>query len=64
MLTNIFAFCPQPVCQSLKIDNCFHLANSYSPEDILNDHVCKVQCAFAFRALPEVDNHRNQLGFQ
>ncbi|XP_043224189.1 uncharacterized protein LOC122382646 isoform X1 [Amphibalanus amphitrite] len=53
-----------PVCQSLKIDNCFHLANSYSPEDILNDHVCKVQCAFAFRALPEVDSHRNQLGFQ
>jgi len=53
-----------PVCQSLKIDNCFHLANSYSPEDILNDHVCKVQCAFAFRALPEVENHRNQLGFQ
>lgn len=43
-----------PVCQSLKVDNCYHLANSYSPEDILGDHVCKVQCAFAFRALPNV----------
>ena len=53
-----------PVCQSLKIENCFHLAQTFSQKDILQDHVCKVQCAFAFRALPEVDSHRNQLGFQ
>nr|XP_045625957.1 uncharacterized protein LOC123775117 isoform X1 [Procambarus clarkii] len=53
-----------PVCQSLKIDNCFHLAQSYSPEAILNDHVCKVQCAFAFRAFPKVGSQNsNQLGF-
>ncbi|XP_045123660.1 uncharacterized protein LOC123511596 isoform X2 [Portunus trituberculatus] len=53
-----------PVCQSLKIDNCFHLAQSYSPESILNDHVCKVQCAFAFRAFRKVANQdSNQLGF-
>ncbi|XP_063866938.1 heme peroxidase 2-like [Scylla paramamosain] len=53
-----------PVCQSLKIDNCFHLAQSYSPESILNDHVCKVQCAFAFRAFPQVATQdSNQLGF-
>ncbi|XP_042238092.1 uncharacterized protein LOC121876775 isoform X2 [Homarus americanus] len=53
-----------PVCQSLKIDNCFHLAQSYSPEAILNDHVCKVQCAFAFRAFPQVAaQDSNQLGF-
>ncbi|CAG0923981.1 unnamed protein product, partial [Notodromas monacha] len=43
-----------PICQSLKIDNCFHLARSFSPQDILEDHVCKVQCAFAFRAFPKV----------
>ncbi|KAK8737060.1 hypothetical protein OTU49_004780, partial [Cherax quadricarinatus] len=53
-----------PVCQSLKIDNCFHLAQSYSPESILNDHVCKVQCAFAFRTFPKVGSKvSNQLGF-
>jgi len=54
-----------PICQSLKIDNCFHLAQSYSPELILNDHVCKVQCAFAFRAFPQVGPrpNGNQLGF-
>ncbi|XP_066966367.1 uncharacterized protein [Macrobrachium rosenbergii] len=53
-----------PVCQSLKVDNCFHLAQSYSPEAILNDHVCKVQCAFAFRAFPQVPApDSNQLGF-
>ncbi|CAB4061601.1 PXDN [Lepeophtheirus salmonis] len=38
-----------PLCQSLKIENCFHLAQSFSPKAILEDHVCKVQCAFAFR---------------
>lgn len=53
-----------PICQSLKVDNCFHLAQSYSPEAILNDHVCKVQCAFAFRAFPQVGaRENNQLGF-
>uniref|UniRef100_A0A6A7FZ72 Peroxidasin-like protein n=1 Tax=Hirondellea gigas TaxID=1518452 RepID=A0A6A7FZ72_9CRUS len=53
-----------PICQSLKVDNCFHLAQSYSPEAILNDHVCKVQCAFAFRAFPQVGSRENnQLGF-
>ncbi len=43
-----------PVCQSLKIENCFHLAQTFSQKDILQDHVCKVQCAFAFRAFPKV----------
>ncbi|CAG0880270.1 unnamed protein product [Cyprideis torosa] len=43
-----------PICQSLKIDNCFLLAKSFTPQDILKDHVCKVQCAFAFRAIPKV----------
>ncbi|KAA0192579.1 Heme binding peroxidase-1 [Hyalella azteca] len=53
-----------PICQSLKVDNCFHLAKSYSPEAILNDHVCKVQCTFAFRAFPEVGaRDNNKLGF-
>ncbi|KAF2367927.1 hypothetical protein FHG87_001306 [Trinorchestia longiramus] len=53
-----------PICQSLKVDNCFHLAQSYSPEAILNDHVCKVQCAFAFRAFPQVGaRDDNKLGY-
>lgn len=55
----------QPICQSLKVANCFQLAQTFSPEAILNDHVCKVQCAFAFRAFPQVAAavDPNQLGF-
>ncbi|XP_063223065.1 uncharacterized protein LOC134531301 [Bacillus rossius redtenbacheri] len=53
-----------PICQSLKISNCFALAKSFSHAAILGDHVCKVQCAFVFRALPKVmDQIDNQLGF-
>ena len=53
-----------PVCQSLKIENCFHLAQSFSPKDILKDHVCKVQCAFAFRAFPKVaEEEQRNFGF-
>ena len=54
-----------PVCQSLKIENCFHLAQSFSPDSILKDHVCKVQCAFAFRAFPKVaeEEHQRNFGF-
>ncbi|XP_064466102.1 uncharacterized protein LOC135377535 [Ornithodoros turicata] len=53
-----------PLCQSLRINNCFLLAKSFSKNYILADHVCKVQCAFAFRALPQVETHRNNvLGF-
>jgi len=52
-----------PVCQSLKIENCFHLAQAFSPEAILKDHVCKVQCAFAFRAFPKVAEEERHLGF-
>ena len=53
-----------PVCQSLKIENCFHLAQSFSPDDILKDHVCKVQCAFAFRAFPKVaEEEQRNFGF-
>jgi len=54
-----------PICQSLKVANCFQLAQTFSPEAILNDHVCKVQCAFAFRAFPQVAAavDPNQLGF-
>lgn len=52
-----------PVCQSLKIENCFHLAQAFSPDAILKDHVCKVQCAFAFRAFPKVAEEERHLGF-
>ena len=52
-----------PLCQSLKIENCFHLAQSFTPKAILNDHVCKVQCAFAFRAFPSVKTGENKIGF-
>jgi hypothetical protein len=54
----------QPICQSLKIGNCFNLARLFSHAAVLGDHVCKVQCAFVFRALPKVvDPVDNQLGF-
>ncbi|XP_046386027.1 uncharacterized protein LOC124155895 isoform X2 [Ischnura elegans] len=43
-----------PICQSLRINNCFHLARSFSAESILADDVCKVQCAYVFRALPSL----------
>ncbi|RZF47556.1 hypothetical protein LSTR_LSTR009092 [Laodelphax striatellus] len=54
-----------PICQSLRIANCFHLANSFSADAVLNDTVCKVQCAFVFRALQELSETTtdNQLGF-
>ncbi|XP_047106680.1 uncharacterized protein LOC124775853 [Schistocerca piceifrons] len=53
-----------PICQSLKIGNCFNLARSFSHAAVLGDHVCKVQCAFVFRALPQVTEPTdNQLGF-
>ena len=52
-----------PLCQSLKVENCFHLAQSFTRRDILNDHVCKVQCAFAFRAFPNVRTGENKIGF-
>ncbi|XP_054715544.1 uncharacterized protein LOC129225022 [Uloborus diversus] len=52
------------ICQSLKISNCFQLASTYSRELILDDDVCKVQCAFAFRAYPQFEaNLDNVLGF-
>ncbi|XP_055950747.1 uncharacterized protein LOC129984809 isoform X3 [Argiope bruennichi] len=52
------------VCQSLKISNCFQLASTYTRETILDDDVCKVQCAFAFRAYPQFEtNLDNILGF-
>ncbi|KAG8175633.1 hypothetical protein JTE90_001062 [Oedothorax gibbosus] len=52
------------VCQSMKISNCFQLATSYTREKILEDDVCKVQCAFAFRAYPQFEgNFDNVLGF-
>ena len=34
-----------------------------SLQDILKDHVCKVQCAFAFRAFPKVAEEERRLGF-
>ncbi|GAB6023237.1 hypothetical protein CHUAL_008055 [Chamberlinius hualienensis] len=43
-----------PLCQSLKITDCITLANKFSREAILRDHVCKVQCAFAFRSFPSL----------
>ncbi|GFR03936.1 peroxidasin [Trichonephila clavata] len=52
------------VCQSMKISNCFQLASTYTREMILDDDVCKVQCAFAFRAYPQFEtNLDNVLGF-
>merc|ERR1712048_44629 len=42
---------PRVPCSALPA---IHLAQSFSPEAILKDHVCKVQCAFAFRAFPKV----------
>ncbi|CAG2119679.1 unnamed protein product [Medioppia subpectinata] len=35
-------------CQSLRINDCNELFSSHSRQDILNDSVCKVQCAFSF----------------
>ncbi|XP_023215778.1 uncharacterized protein LOC111618468 [Centruroides sculpturatus] len=53
-----------PICQSLRVNNCFHLASTFSKDSILSDHVCKVQCAYAFRAFPQVDPiKKNVLGF-
>ncbi|XP_075217867.1 peroxidase-like protein 3 [Lycorma delicatula] len=43
-----------PICQSRRVPNCCQLANSFSAESVLNDTVCKVQCAFVFRALQEI----------
>jgi hypothetical protein len=51
----------QPLCQSLKIGNCFQLARTFKPEAVLEDNVCKVQCAFIFRALPKVTLNANEL---
>ena len=63
--TLVFVRNAQPICQSLKIVNCFQLAQTFSPAAILNDHVCKVQCAFASRTFPQVAAAAdpNQLGF-
>lgn len=55
----IFFLYFQPICQSLRINNCFHLASTFSKEAVLSDHVCKVQCAYAFRAFPQVDISRS-----
>ncbi|ODN04056.1 Peroxidasin [Orchesella cincta] len=41
-----------PLCQSMKVDNCIRLSRSFKSSEILKDHVCKVQCAFAFRIFP------------
>ncbi|KAG8228883.1 hypothetical protein J437_LFUL007620 [Ladona fulva] len=52
-----------PICQSLKIGNCFQLAHSFSADAILTDDVCKVQCAYVFRALPSlVDSEKEDFG--
>lgn len=61
-----FCFFPQLVCQSLKVSNCFQLASKYTMETVLADSVCKVQCAFAFRAYPQFESSLpldNRLGF-
>ncbi|RWS06651.1 Peroxidasin-like protein, partial [Dinothrombium tinctorium] len=38
-----------PLCNSMRVTNCFNLISSFSTEEILNDSVCKVQCASVFR---------------
>lgn len=54
-----------PLCQSVKVSNCFQLSQQFTSQAVLEDSVCKVQCAFIFRAVQEfsepLDN--NQLGF-
>ncbi|CAG2162961.1 unnamed protein product [Oppiella nova] len=35
-------------CQSLRISDCNELFSLHSRQDVLNDSVCKVQCAFTF----------------
>ncbi|XP_054258941.1 uncharacterized protein LOC128983605 [Macrosteles quadrilineatus] len=54
-----------PVCQSVKVTNCFQLARQFTSQAVLDDTVCKVQCAFIFRALQEFSEplEDNQLGF-
>ncbi|KAG8258787.1 hypothetical protein J6590_024100 [Homalodisca vitripennis] len=54
-----------PICQSVKVSNCFELARQFTSKDVLQDTVCKVQCAFVFRALQEFSEPLadNQLGF-
>lgn len=45
----------QPICNSLKVKNCLNLSKSYSRDEILADSVCKVQCSFALRILPQFE---------
>jgi len=54
-----------PLCQSVKVTNCFQLAREFTSQAVLEDTVCKVQCAFIFRALQEFSEPlaNNQLGF-
>ena len=42
----------QPVCQSLRVSNCVQLAEKSDLRAVLQDDVCKVQCAFLLRAVP------------
>lgn len=56
-----FIFFPsfsQPICNSMRVKNCLSLTNSFSRQEILQDSVCKVQCAFALRLVPAIDTPR------
>jgi len=45
----------QPTCQSLRIPNCLALAEAPDLSAVLNDNVCRVQCAFLLQSLPALN---------
>jgi hypothetical protein len=45
-----------PICNSMKVKNCLNLKTRFSREEILGDSVCKVQCSFALRILPNIES--------
>uniref|UniRef100_T1IHP0 Peroxidase n=1 Tax=Strigamia maritima TaxID=126957 RepID=T1IHP0_STRMM len=50
-----------PTCQSIKIANCLQLISSFDASAILRDQVCKVQCAFVFRASSHLKNEEDNI---
>ncbi|RWS25731.1 peroxidasin-like protein [Leptotrombidium deliense] len=50
-------------CSSMRVTNCFTLLTIYSMQEIVNDSVCKVQCAFVLRLAPKVNLNSNSNAF-
>ncbi|OXA60413.1 Peroxidasin [Folsomia candida] len=46
-----------PLCQSMKINNCVRLSRLYEARELVEDHVCKVQCALVFKVFPTTTNN-------